>query len=166
MPINSATKKCNQCKVIKPVSEFYKGSKASRSKYMYACKECVKRQVLIHYKRLFKENPVPIRERKRLWQEMNRDIQKKSSLKFRLKVRNLVIIGYGGKCSCCGETEIKFLSIDHIDGGGKEHRKETSGHVYEDLLKRRFPKGYQILCHNCNLAKGFYGRCPHQDARA
>ena len=26
----------------------------------------------------------------------------------------------------------------------------------------KYPPGYQVLCHNCNLAKGFYGSCPHQ----
>ena len=35
------------------------------------------------------------------------------------------------------------------------------------ILKRKgFPEGYQTLCHNCNLAKGFYGQCPHEQERA
>lgn len=44
---------------------------------------------------------------------------------------------------------------------------------YKDPIKRKeyfrewqrknnYPKGFQVLCHNCNLAKGFYGKCPHQ----
>ena len=30
------------------------------------------------------------------------------------------------------------------------------------ITKNNSPKGFQILCHNCNMAKGFYGKCPHQ----
>src|SRR4051812_2473053 len=28
---------------------------------------------------------------------------------------------YGGKCDCCGEARIEFLSIDHINGKGRLH---------------------------------------------
>ena len=30
------------------------------------------------------------------------------------------------------------------------------------IIKNNFPEGFKILCHNCNNAKGFYGKCPHQ----
>lgn len=74
-------------------------------------------------------------------------------------------------CNCCGETEIKFLSIDHINGGGTKHRqklqksptKPAGGSVIcAWIIKNNFPSGFQILCHNCNQAKGFYNICPHQ----
>ena len=76
-----------------------------------------------------------------------------------------VLIYYGGnppKCSCCGESTYQFLSIDHIKGGGNKHRKAVKAqNLYWWIIKNNFPEGFQILCHNCNLAKGFYGRCPH-----
>jgi hypothetical protein len=28
-----------------------------------------------------------------------------------------------------------------------------------------FPDGFQVLCHNCNLAKGYYGECPHNSLK-
>ena len=34
--------------------------------------------------------------------------------------------------------------------------------IYRWLIKHKFPPGIQVLCHNCNLAKGYYGACPHQ----
>jgi hypothetical protein len=72
---------------------------------------------------------------------------------------------YGSKCACCGETTFEFLSIDHINGGGNQHRKELgikAGNKFVRWLKENnWPEGYQILCHNCNLSKGFYGECPH-----
>lgn len=69
---------------------------------------------------------------------------------------------YGNKCVCCGETEPKFLSFDHINGGGTKHRNIIRRNITEWLVKNNFPTGFQILCHNCNQAKGFYGICPHQ----
>lgn len=72
---------------------------------------------------------------------------------------------YGGQCACCGETEPKFLGIDHIDNNGAAHRKEIgrSGKaIYYWLRDNNYPKGFQVLCHNCNAAKGRYGICPHQ----
>lgn len=70
-------------------------------------------------------------------------------------------------CACCGEKEIKFLSIDHINGGGSKHRKGIcngkGGNMSAWLRKNNFPDGFQVLCHNCNMAKGFYGQCPHRE---
>lgn len=102
------------------------------------------------------------------WRKKNvqhvRDLQKK----YRDARRESVLAYYGSLCICCGEKEIKFLCIDHINGGGNEHRREMTknksgngGNIYYWLVKNNFPPGFQILCHNCNMAKGFYGECPH-----
>lgn len=69
-------------------------------------------------------------------------------------------------CVCCGESEMAFLSIDHIDGGGCEHRRQIkSNRIYNWLINNRFPDGFQVLCFNCNFAKHVYGVCPHQTKR-
>lgn len=66
------------------------------------------------------------------------------------------------KCQCCGEEIFEFLSIDHINGGGSNHRKKLKGStIYYWLKKNNYPKGYQVLCINCNFAKGHFGSCPH-----
>ena len=67
-------------------------------------------------------------------------------------------------CSCCGEREVAFLAIDHIDGGGTKHRatiKTPGSHFYSWLKKFGFPIGYRVLCHNCNFSYGAFGYCPH-----
>ena len=28
------------------------------------------------------------------------------------------------------------------------------------IIQNNFPKGFQILCQNCNFAKGHYEKCP------
>src|SRR6266542_6542283 len=32
---------------------------------------------------------------------------------------------YGPGCKCCGEVRLEFLTIDHIGGGGGDHRRKT-----------------------------------------
>lgn len=93
----------------------------------------------------------------------------KEKEKYR-KDRLICLTHYGGnppKCKCCGELFLEFLAIDHINGQGNKLRKEkkygSGGRLYFWLIKNNFPEGFQILCHNCNLAKGFYGYCPHNE---
>jgi hypothetical protein len=84
----------------------------------------------------------------------------------RFQLRLDTIAAYGGKCTCCGETQTEFLTIDHIEGDGAHERKhfDRSGQkMYAWLRRQGWPKDrYQLLCFNCNCAKGFYGQCPHQ----
>ena len=76
---------------------------------------------------------------------------------------------YGGRCACCGEARLPFLTIDHVNNDGKEHRKvmRTGGsgsNFYYKLRKQGFPGDppLQVLCWNCNMAKQHYsGICPH-----
>jgi hypothetical protein len=71
------------------------------------------------------------------------------------------------ECACCGESEYKFLCIDHINDNGAEDRKKNPSHatgrgLYTRLIKEGYPEGYQLLCFNCNMAKGIHGVCPHK----
>ena len=63
-------------------------------------------------------------------------------------------------CAFCGESEIEFLTIDHIEGRkNTNHPKKLDGdHLYFWLKKNNFPSGFQTLCFNCNSAKEFMGR--------
>jgi len=66
-------------------------------------------------------------------------------------------------CTCCGESHLEFLCLDHINGGGEDHRRQIGhGDLYFWILKNHFPTGFQVLCHNCNFAKSAFGYCPHQ----
>ena len=79
-------------------------------------------------------------------------------------LRREVVLRYGGHCACCGEAEPKFLALDHVNGGGRQHRARF-GNVrayYRSILVAGCPPAIQLLCHNCNLAKGFFGACPHR----
>lgn len=94
---------------------------------------------------------------------------------YRRKLKEEVVAGYGGKCVCCGESELLFLTIDHIDGMGlhanrgtrsrtnKPRDFSTTTKFYFWLKKNGFPKDhYRLLCVNCNFAIGRFGYCPHR----
>ena len=77
------------------------------------------------------------------------------------KLRQEILEAYGEKCECCGEDEPQFLSIDHTNNDGAEHRK-TVKNVYLWLRKNGFPRdGFRLLCYNCNFGRRL-GDCPHK----
>jgi hypothetical protein len=72
------------------------------------------------------------------------------------------IMEYGGKCACCSETTPEFLTIDHINGRDKSKPRATGQKEWLRLKWAGWPKeGIQLLCYNCNCAKGVFGSCPH-----
>lgn len=79
------------------------------------------------------------------------------------RARNAVIAGYGGACVCCGETTPEFLAIDHVNGGGRKAiLGGLNGYAYlAKIIRDNYPMEYQLLCHNCNMAKK-WGICPHR----
>ena len=88
------------------------------------------------------------------------DWEKRSSRIQKVKFLNM----YGTQCSCCGETEFEFLSLDHIHGNGGKHREETgTSKLYRLVIKEYRPDLYRVLCFNCNrsayLGKGI---CIHK----
>lgn len=88
----------------------------------------------------------------------NYGYQKRRYEKYRLEA----ILRYGGKCACCGEKELVFLTIDHVNGGGSAHRKAVGNNIGNWLRKNGYPSGYRVLCHNCNWAFHKLGHCAHE----
>ena len=116
----------------------------------------------------WKENNLQkMKELKEKWIKNNPKKYKEQKRRSHWNIKVKTLKHYGGenpKCACCGEKEIKFLTIDHINNNGAKHRKELkkSGYNFYYWLKRnKYPSEYQVLCFNCNIAKGLYGKCPH-----
>jgi len=66
-------------------------------------------------------------------------------------------------CACkgCKENHFPFLTLDHINGNGKEHRQKLgSQSVYNWAEKHNYPAGLQVLCFNCNMSKRKNKCCP------
>lgn len=124
-------------------------------------------------------------ERQRQWRRANPDKQAEYTRRYRERhpdrvartywnLKACVMNAYGGQCACCGERQIEFLSIDHVDGSGADHRealgdrRQASGKkTYEWLRDNDFPQDgrFQVLCANCNAGKRRTGVCPHEQGR-
>ena len=113
------------------------------------------------------------------WRENNLDkarkTQRDSKKKNRVWEKQVCIAAYGGKCACCEESNIGFLTMDHINGQGARHRKrlgmdkagtKTGADFYRWLREQGYPKDeYQALCYNCNCGRQINGGvCPHVSA--
>lgn len=111
-------------------------------------------------------------EKRKLWKRNYYKIHRAKNLLrqhvYYQKLRLICLQKYSNEipfCLCCAEKHIEFLSIDHTNGGGVQHRKEIGkgSRIYIWLIKNNFPSGFQVLCHNCNMAKAFYKVCPHKE---
>ena len=83
--------------------------------------------------------------------------------------KQAVVDAYGGRCDCCGETGLDFLTIDHVSGNGAAHRRKLFGNsricgarFYRWLAAFNFPRGFRVLCWNCNFSVHLNkGKCLH-----
>jgi hypothetical protein len=150
-------KTCSKCGGSKPLSGFYpdktKGDGASSH-----CRACTKARIRERYR----IDPEAVKAANRASRERNS--HKWSN--WGRELRKRVLAEYGGACKCCSESTPEFLGIDHVANNGESHRRELGSYgrsIYRWLEMNGFPKeGFQLLCHNCNMAKGLYGGCPHQ----
>ncbi len=111
------------------------------------------------------KNREKVRERERKRYSEKPEILREQGRRGRRKARQECIEAYGGKCTCCGESTLEFLTVEHTEGNGQAHRKEVGAGrmMYIDLKRRGWPKeGITIFCMNCNFATRFSQICPHQ----
>lgn len=92
----------------------------------------------------------------RLYELAHKAERLKRSKDYNARVRLEAISFYSNganKCVRCNLDDIRLLTIDHIDGGGTQHRKRIKSPIANWLKREGFPKGYQILCWNCQMLK-------------
>jgi len=113
-----------------------------------------KERLLAYHHELYTKN-------KEEYQAKERQYHKSKYKALRLQIFNAL----GNRCSCCGESQYEFLTIDHINSDGAKERKDIGTGI--DLFKHIIAQGitkerYQILCQNCNTAKYYHKGCPHK----
>jgi len=182
--------------------EHRENMRMANKKYRQTHKDKIKEYIeknkkrINKYKRLWrakkrKENPELFRKKLNDWRAKNierirrqnliyhkahPEIRRRANLKHRHKYRMIVLVHYGGnppKCACCGESEIKFLTIDHINNDGAKQWREKgfnprlrSSYIADYLITNNFPEGFQVLCYNCNCGKAKNnGVCPHKQQK-
>lgn len=135
------------------------------------------------YKREYRaKNRERLNANKRRWYRENadqlRELARERTKGHRQALRAQAIEAYGGKCACCGEPDPAFLTFDHVNNDGAEHRRElfgsaeTAGRARPQTSSKRFlywlrdndyPDSIQLHCANCQLGKvRGKGVCPHQ----
>lgn len=173
---------CRKCGITKTIDDFPKRA------VDYCCNSCrneyAKEQYREKVSRMTPQQYKAFRERLNEKQKANRqkrieqmtDDQREAYIRRtnaknkerREAVRADVYAAYGGfRCACCGETEEAFLSIDHINNDGAEHRRnnrlQTGEQMHRWLKRNGYPEGFQVLCMNCQWGKrNNNGVCPHQ----
>lgn len=143
-------RKCVTCREVFPLtSEWFGYNKCQRNGFSLKCKICTRIYDKASAKAL---------------NDNRRKKDKRSRLTIRLGVMSHYCNGQV-KCACCGESNIVFLAIDHINGGGGRHRREINAGgamFYRWLRDNGYPEGFRVLCHNCNMATTHGRTCPHQ----
>lgn len=103
------------------------------------------------------------------WYKNNKEVRQRHVTEERDALRVEVRRAYGDRCSCCRETEPLFLTMDHVNRDGKQHRKLVGSGLsfYRWLRMNEFPKeGFRLLCYNCNCGRERNGgTCPHEQNR-
>jgi hypothetical protein len=143
--------KCTRCTIEKLPEEFSLDAKRKNGLNAW-CKSC--------FSGYFQENKTDYRRRAN------------STLRT---LKQQVLDKYGNCCACCSETHYVFLTVDHVNGDGAEHRKElrpngkekgSSYKLYKAVLNDPDPSRYQILCWNCNCGRQLNGGiCPHKEIK-
>lgn len=125
----------------------------------YVCRDCSNRRA----REARQKDPEKYRARCRTWHTKHTE-QKKIERRL---VKYHVVAELGGNCACCGEDDLRFLTIDHINQDGKQHRREVGGsghHVYLDIKRLGCPKDrFRVLCWNCHMATSRGDICPHKE---
>jgi hypothetical protein len=99
--------------------------------------------------------------------EKHKEIVRKKCLRRKTRVLAHYSNGQPPTCACCAIKDIEFLSLDHVNNDGADHRRGSAkgqgGQAfYCWIIRHGFPEGYRVLCFNCNWSFGAYGYCPHQ----
>lgn len=151
-------KTCSRCLRKQPIDNFYLHKTYGHRRGQ--CKECIYQLT-------------------KAWRNKNKEFHLSNGRKTQkaraMRLRETVLSHYSKgvpKCVCCGVTDNVFLTLDHTKKNGAAHREQISGvvgkgksigsvRVYSWVVKNKFPKGFQVLCFNCNYAS-FRGVCPHR----
>lgn len=160
--LSPVARACTKCARIKPIEQFDLRDNGKRRRRV--CHECFNAQKTRHRRKRHLEHPDVHDRVKRISREYRRNVR----VQARLGALNAYSDG-DPKCACCGERTVEFLTIDHINGNGAAHRRELEAQnvgpgtgFYLWLKSNGYPNGFQVLCYNCNCAKGCYGTCPHK----
>lgn len=136
---------CPRCKQTKKIEFFSKGINTVDGLKIY-CKDCCHKEYLLNQEHYCKYATDYIRDAKIKAFKIITDNKKITCVKRK-------------EWSCCSTNDMDFLSIDHINGNGANHRREikanSSADTYRWVIKHpeEAKKTMQILCMNAQVKK-------------
>ncbi len=113
------------------------------------------------HRKYYQEHKEHCNKQAMLWQKNHLEKTRKIHKDYIQRIKHIVLTHYGnGKLACvrCGFSDIRALTIDHIEGIGSITRKKEGGagyNIWSHLKRDGYPKGYQTLCMNCQWIKKF-----------
>lgn len=149
-------KRCSRCAVDKDVSAFGR-CKSEPDGLNRECKACRRER--------WNQNRDKYIAHHREWSARTENAD--SGRRWRKQIRAEMLVAYGSRCTCCGEVEPEFLTLDHVGGMTDENHpwstKQRGTTIYGKLKKLGWPQDrYRLLCMNCNWAIRFTQVCPHR----
>ena len=160
-------KQCSKCKQWKPLTKYHK-HKSHKDGLRSECKICWNKHKREYYQKNKKQILARNKEYHKLYvntfhgEQVRKTYRSKSETKKRQnllkqkrmeKKKERVLNYYSNgtnKCAICGIDTYEVLTIDHINGGGSEHKKEHFNYLYIWLIQNNLPEGFRVLCRNCN----------------
>lgn len=111
-----------------------------------------------HYKKWYDAHKDEARAKKReamkRYRSENPERYANHSRESKARLKEFVFDIYGRACACCGFSDVRALTLDHILNNGAEERKEHGERgVYRRALLPEFRSEYQTLCMNCQFIK-------------
>ena len=140
--------------------------KVWKKKHYNKYKDKINQKSKKRFKVWYPKNKDKVKIKNKLYNMTNNEYRKKQAKKYKENNKVKIFEAYGNKCNHCGDKNSYHLTIDHIMNDGSNHKNESGrrlkGHtMYLWLIKNKFPKdNFQLLCWNCNCAKGTYGFYP------
>jgi hypothetical protein len=126
----------------------------SKRDYDKTYREAHREQLRLYFRKYWRQNKERLRER-----------NKGQQARYYALMRSTVLSHYSPTLVCqrCGYSDIRALTIDHINGDGKhrQNQKNSGHHLYRKLQLQNFSPGFQVLCQNCQAVK----RCENGESR-
>lgn len=130
------TKKCNQCKEIKPLTEYYK-QLTCKFGVTPVCKSCTKKK-------------------HKQWKLENKE---RSKLYFRERKRffkQRIVDTLGGKCFDCGLVDLPVVyDVHHLNPQLKDQGLAELCSYSWDRIQKELDSGCILLCSNCHRKRHY-----------
>ena len=159
----------DQCYAHRRKATKHKTRGFRRARVDYDCKECIKasrkspkaaKRRRARNKKRYQED-LDFRRAKKVSEAIRYRADperfKKRARDHRLNDKRKALAHYSltehPSCTLCGEDDLRFLCLDHVEGNGAEHRRKDPSvkpNPYLWARKNEFPPIFRTLCHNCN----------------